>query len=68
MALRRWPCWPAPSTPKKPLFWSKAGLYLAVGALSLYPTITYILWATPLRKGELPTVSEPVSCESAWYG
>ncbi|MFN9622468.1 MAG: DUF2214 family protein, partial [Cyanobacteriota bacterium] len=25
-----------------PLFWWKVGLYLSVGALSLYPTITYI--------------------------
>ena len=43
---------------ENPLFWWKVGTYLAVGALSLYPTITYILWAIPLRKGELPKVSE----------
>ena len=28
-----------------------------VGALSLYPTFTYILWAIPLSKGDLPIVS-----------
>jgi putative membrane protein len=44
-----------------PLFWWKVGTYLAVGALSLYPTITYILWAIPLRKGELPKVSESLA-------
>ena len=41
-----------------PLFWLKVGVFLSVGALSLYPTITYILWVIPLRKGELPKVSE----------
>ena len=28
-----------------------------VGALSLYPTVTYVLWAIPLSKGELPNVT-----------
>ena len=46
---------------ENPLFWWKVGTYLAVGALSLYPTITYILWAIPLRKGELPKVSESLA-------
>ena len=49
-----------------PLFWWKVGTYLAVGALSLYPTITYILWAIPLRKGELPQVSEALAGRLAW--
>ena len=40
-----------------PLFWIKVALFVGVGALSLYPTITYILWAIPLSKGKLPTVS-----------
>ncbi len=44
-----------------PLFWWKVGLYLSVGALSLYPTVTYILWAVPLRKGELPKVSDALA-------
>ena len=46
---------------QNPLFWWKVGLYLSVGGLSLYPTITYILWAIPLRKGELPKVSEALA-------
>ena len=28
-----------------------------VGSLSLYPTVTYVLWAIPLSKGELPNVT-----------
>jgi putative membrane protein len=51
---------------ENPLFWWKVGTYLAVGALSLYPTITYILWAIPLRKGELPQVSEALATRLKW--
>ena len=51
---------------ENPLFWWKVGTYLAVGALSLYPTITYILWAIPLRKGELPQVSEALASRLGW--
>jgi len=39
-----------------PLFWIKVALFIFVGVLSLYPTITYILWSIPLIKGELPEV------------
>ena len=49
-----------------PLFWWKVGTYLAVGGLSLYPTITYILWALPLRRGELPHVSEALANRLRW--
>ncbi|MCT0200305.1 DUF2214 family protein [Synechococcus sp. CS-1325] len=51
---------------ENPLFWWKVGVYLAVGTLSLYPTITYILWAIPLRKGELPAVSEALASRLRW--
>ena len=51
---------------QNPLFWWKVGLYLSVGALSLYPTITYILWAIPLRKGELPQVSQALATRLGW--
>ena len=51
---------------QNPLFWWKVGLYLGAGALSLYPTITYILWAIPLRKGELPKVSQALATRLAW--
>ncbi|MEB3322276.1 MAG: DUF2214 family protein [Synechococcaceae cyanobacterium] len=46
---------------ENPLFWVKVGLFLVVGTLSLYPTVTYILWAIPLRRGELPQVSEALA-------
>lgn len=49
-----------------PVFWWKVGLYIAIGTLSLYPTVTYILWALPLRKGELPQVSEALANRLAW--
>ena len=51
---------------ENPLFWWKVGAYLSVGALSLYPTVTYILWAIPLRKGELPKVSEALAKRLGW--
>ena len=51
---------------ENPLFWWKVGVYLSVGALSIYPTITYILWAIPLRKGELPKVSEALATRLSW--
>ncbi|MFM7676796.1 MAG: DUF2214 family protein [Synechococcus sp.] len=51
---------------ENPLFWWKVGVYLSVGALSLYPTVTYILWAIPLRRGEAPAVSEALARRLAW--
>mgnify|MGYP001192049650 CR=1 FL=1 len=40
-----------------PIFWTKIITFALVGSLSLYPTITYILWAIPLSKGKLPEVT-----------
>tara|TARA_B100000700_G_scaffold288908_1_gene345821 strand:- start:699 stop:1160 length:462 start_codon:yes stop_codon:yes gene_type:complete len=40
-----------------PIFWTKISIFALVGSLSLYPTITYILWAIPLSKGKLPDVN-----------
>ena len=42
---------------QNPIFWVKVCLFVIVGSLSLYPTITYVLWAIPLSKGKLPEVS-----------
>ncbi len=39
-----------------PIFWIKVTVFIVVGAISLYPTITYILWVIPIRRGELPQV------------
>ncbi|WP_320664200.1 DUF2214 family protein [Prochlorococcus sp. MIT 1223] len=41
---------------QNPIFWIKITIFIGVGLLSLYPTFTYILWAIPLSKGELPKV------------
>jgi len=43
-----------------PIFWFKVSLYILVGLLSLYPTTTYILWAFPLSKNELPIISDNI--------
>ena len=43
---------------QNPIFWTKIITFAIVGSLSLYPTITYILWALPLSKGKLPDVKQ----------
>ena len=43
-----------------PIFWLKVSVYGIVGLLSLYPTTTYILWAIPLSKNELPTITDNI--------
>ena len=43
---------------QNPIFWTKIIIFSLVGSLSLYPTITYVLWAIPLSKGSLPDVPE----------
>ena len=43
---------------QNPIFWTKIIIFALVGSLSLYPTVTYILWAIPLSKGNLPKVSK----------
>tara|TARA_B100000579_G_scaffold437183_1_gene465534 strand:- start:345 stop:827 length:483 start_codon:yes stop_codon:yes gene_type:complete len=43
---------------ENPIFWTKIIVFALVGSLSLYPTITYVLWAIPLSKGTLPQVQE----------
>ena len=41
-----------------PLFWTKIIVFAAVGSLSLYPTVTYVLWAIPISKVSLPVVTQ----------
>ncbi len=43
---------------QNPIFWTKIIVFALVGSLSLYPTITYVLWAIPLSKGTLPQVTD----------
>ena len=52
---------------QNPLFWWKVGVFIVAGTLSLYPTVTYILWAIPLRKGELPEVSSSLVPRLGWF-
>ena len=42
---------------QNPIFWFKITIFALVGTLSLYPTVTYVLWAIPLSKGKLPEVT-----------
>ena len=42
---------------ENPIFWTKIIIFALIGSLSLYPTVTYILWAVPLSKGKLPEVN-----------
>ena len=43
---------------ENPIFWTKIIVFALVGSLSLYPTITYVLWAIPLSKSTLPQVTD----------
>ena len=43
---------------QNPIFWTKIIIFAFVGSLSIYPTVTYVLWAIPLGKGKLPKVTE----------
>ena len=43
---------------QNPIFWTKIIVFALVGSLSLYPTITYVLWAIPLSKGNLPRITQ----------
>ncbi len=38
------------------LFLAKMGLLIAVGLLSIYPTVRYIVWAKRITNGELSTL------------
>ena len=41
-----------------PIFWIKVVIFIFVGLISLYPTVTYVLWSIPLLKGKLPIVTD----------
>ena len=43
---------------QNPIFWTKIIIFASIGSLSLYPTITYVLWAIPLSKGTVPEVTD----------
>ena len=41
-----------------PFFHAKLGLFVAVGLLSIYPTIRFFRWRPQTSKGQAPAVSE----------
>jgi len=51
---------------QNPIFWTKIVIFGIVGSLSLYPTVTYILWALPLSKGNLPIVTSNLVSRLKW--
>lgn len=42
---------------ENPVFWAKVILFFAILAVSLYPTITYLLWIGQLRQNIPPKLS-----------
>ncbi len=49
-----------------PVFHLKVGLFILVGILSLYPTISFLLWLKPLRQGQVPTLELPTVQRLTW--
>jgi len=49
-----------------PVFHLKVGLFILVGLLSLYPTISFLLWLKPLRQGQAPTLELPAVQRLTW--
>lgn len=45
-----------------PFFWIKIGLFLVVGLLSLYPTVSFLLWLKPIRQNQPPKL-EPAQIQ-----
>jgi len=43
---------------QNPVFWAKIIAFLIVGTISLYPTVTFILWVGTLRAGSPPKLPE----------
>ncbi|AFZ53988.1 DUF2214 family protein [Cyanobacterium aponinum UTEX 3222] len=41
----------------QPVFWAKIALYFIVGTVSLYPTISFILWVKSLLEDKAPEIS-----------
>ncbi len=39
-----------------PIFYTKVGLFVLIGLLSLYPTISFLLWLKDLRLNKPPTL------------
>jgi len=49
-----------------PVFYIKVGIFLVVGALSLYPTFSFLSWLPDLRQGKPPTLETPQVNRITW--
>lgn len=49
-----------------PIFHTKVALFLLIGAISLYPTISFLLWIGDLRQGKPPTLELPKINRLRW--
>ncbi|QQE64990.1 membrane protein [Leptolyngbya sp. BL0902] len=49
-----------------PVFHAKVGLFIGVGLLSLYPTISVLTWIGGLRKAEPPTLTTAQGQRFVW--
>jgi len=49
-----------------PIFWAKIVVFFVVGSLSLYPTLTFLLWLRELRQGETPKFGAAKATAIRW--
>jgi putative membrane protein len=40
------------------MYWTKMGLFILVGLLSIYPTVRFLKWRTPLQENRAPEIPE----------
>jgi putative membrane protein len=41
-----------------PIYWTKMGLFVIVGLLSIYPTIRFLKWTTSIKENKAPEFPE----------
>lgn len=49
-----------------PVFYTKVGIFLCVGALSLYPTISFLTWIKALQQGSVPKLERSQVDRLSW--
>jgi putative membrane protein len=40
------------------MYWTKMGLFILVGLLSIYPTVRFLTWRTALNENKAPEITE----------
>jgi putative membrane protein len=40
------------------MYWTKMGLFILVGLLSIYPTVRFLKWRTALNENRAPEIPE----------